>query len=265
VDEALPFGPEELDRLRAIAAEAAGIGAQVVAEAAGRARGAGEVKGQGDYVTEVDRQSEAAIRAFLERTTPDIPVLGEEEGGHRGRAYWAVDPLDGTTNFLIGFPAVAVSVGLVAGTQCLAGAIRGPFLGLAFSAARGGGAWSGDGRRLVVSDRAAEAAIVTTGPPFRDPSLLPRYLPVLDAVLREAEDVRRPGAAALDLAWVASGVFDGYFELNLSVWDLAAGSLLVQEAGGIVTDWEGGDRYLEGSIVAGSPSTHRMLLELVRG
>jgi myo-inositol-1(or 4)-monophosphatase len=263
VESQPPFDHDELDRLRTTAEEAAGVGAGVVAEAATESSIGRQLKGLGDYVTEVDRRSESAIREFLERTTPDIPVLGEEEGGHRGRVYWAVDPLDGTTNFLIGFPAVAVSVGLVAGTRCLAGAIRAPFLGLAFSASLGAGAWS-NGRRLRVSARPAESAIVTTGPPFREPSLLPRYLPALEAVLREAEDVRRPGAAAMDLAWVAAGVFDGYFELNLSVWDLAAGSLLVQEAGGVVTDWEDGDRYLEGNILAASPSTHQLLLRAVR-
>jgi myo-inositol-1(or 4)-monophosphatase len=236
-----------------------------VGEAANPSASAGERKGHGDYVTDVDRRSESAIREFLGRATPDIPILGEEGGGSRAPVYWAVDPLDGTTNFLIGFPAVAVSVGLVSDRECLAGAIRAPFLGHAFAAARGGGAWS-NGKRLAVSSRSVDSAILTTGPPFRDPSLLPRYLPVLEAVLREAEDVRRPGAAALDLAWVASGVFDGYFELNLSVWDLAAGSLLVKEAGGVVTDWNGGDDYLEGkSILAASPATHAMLVRLTGG
>lgn len=257
------FDPAELARLREVAEEASAVGARIVTAAGGQARAGGELKGQGDYVTEVDRRSESAIRGFLERATPDIPVLGEEGGGHRGRAYWAVDPLDGTTNFLIGFPAVAVSVGLVVGRHCVAGAIRAPFMGLAFSAARGSGAWSNE-KPLAISSRPAGSAIVTTGPPFRDPSLLPRYLPVLEAVLREAEDVRRPGAAAMDLAWVAAGVFDGYFELNLSVWDLAAGSLLVEEAGGVVSDWEGGDDYLGGNILAGSPATHEMLLRVAR-
>jgi myo-inositol-1(or 4)-monophosphatase len=256
------FEPSELARLREVADEAAALGADIVTEA-GERSSPGVVKGHGDYVTDVDRRSEEAIRAFLERATPDIPMLGEEGGGGHGETYWAVDPLDGTTNFVIGFPAVAVSVGLVSGRTCLAGAIRAPFLDLAFSGFHGGGAWSGDDR-LQVSSRPAARAVVTTGPPFRAPSLLDRYLPALQAVLREAEDVRRPGAAALDLAWVAAGVFDGYFELNLSVWDLAAGSLLVREAGGVVTDWEGGDRYLEGNILAASPATHDLLRGISR-
>jgi myo-inositol-1(or 4)-monophosphatase len=258
-----PLDPHELARLREVAQEAAELGANIVAEAGHQPSSSGELKGAGDYVTEVDRQSESAIRTFLEEATPHIPVLGEEGGGDRGETYWAVDPLDGTTNFLIGFPAVAVSVGLVSGRACLAGAIRAPFLGLSFSAARGEGAWS-NGDRLRVSERSLERAIVTTGPPFRDPSLLARYLPALEVVLREAEDVRRPGAAALDLAWVAAGVFDGYFELGLSVWDLAAGSLLVREAGGVVTDWGGGDTYLEGNILAAAPVTHQLLMKAAK-
>ena len=259
-----PFDPGALARLREVAEEAAGLGANIVAEGHARSRPetGGELKGVGDYVTDVDRRSESAIRTFLEEATPDIPVLGEEGGGGHGETYWAVDPLDGTTNFLIGFPAVAVSVGLVSGRACLAGAVRAPFLGLSFAGSRGGGAWS-NGQRLAVSVRDPDRAIVTTGPPFRAPALLPRYLPVLDAILHQAEDVRRPGAASLDLAWVAAGVFDGYFELNLSVWDLAAGSLLVQEAGGVVSDWEGADRYLEGNILAASPATHELLLKAV--
>ena len=260
--EAQAFDLDQLGRLREVAEEAAALGANIVSAAGGepgsRKGKGGELKGLGDYVTDVDRRSESAIRTFLEEATPDIPVLGEEAGGDRGERYWAVDPLDGTTNFLIGFPAVAVSVGLVVGLECVVGAIRAPFLGLAFSGVQGQGAWS-NGDRLGVSRRAAERAVVTTGPPFRDPSLLARYLPALETVLREAEDVRRPGAAALDLAWVAMGVFDGYFELNLSVWDLAAGSLLVTEAGGVVTDWDDGQRYLDGNILAGSPATHELL------
>ena len=113
---------------------------------------------------------------------------------------------------------------------------------------------------MRVSERPVARAIVATALPFRDRSILPRYLPVLEAVFDRVEDIRRPGAAALDLAWVAAGVFDGYFELNLSVWDVAAGALLVQEAGGVVTDWDGGSNYLSGNVMAGSPATHAVLL-----
>jgi myo-inositol-1(or 4)-monophosphatase len=250
--------------LRAIAEEAAGVGSRIVAEAFSRARQPGERKGAGDYVTEVDRTSEEAIREHLAGATPDIPVLAEEGGGSAGERYWAVDPLDGTTNFLIGLPVVAVSVALVQAGRPLVGAVQAPVLGLAFSAARGQGAWSGR-ERLHVSERPAERAIVATAFPFRKRSLFERYRPVLESVLAWGEDIRRAGAAALDLAWVAAGVLDGYFELNLSVWDVAAGAILVEEAGGRVTDWSGGPDYLAGEILAGSPATHPMLLESATG
>jgi myo-inositol-1(or 4)-monophosphatase len=261
-------GPVTVDRadlaeLRRVAEEAAEVGARVVAERWGDPL-AGERKGAGDYVTAVDRESEEAIRAHLERAAPGIPVLGEESGGERGGVFWAVDPLDGTTNFLLGLPVVGVSVAALADGRPVAGAVRGPLLGLAFSGARGQGAWCGD-RRMRVSSRPVERAVVATGFPFRNKGLLPRYLPTMHAVLERAEDLRRAGAASLDLAWVAAGVFDGFFELGLSVWDVAAGGLLVEEAGGVVTDWSGGSGYLEGHVLAGSPPVHRMLLEAAAG
>jgi myo-inositol-1(or 4)-monophosphatase len=173
--------------------------------------------------------------------------------------YWVVDPLDGTTNFVLGFPVVAISVALVEEGRPMVGVVLGPLLDLSFHATRGGGAWCED-RRLEVSERPPERAIVAVALPFRDRSLLGRYLPVMEAVFARVEDVRRPGAAALDLAWVAAGVFDGYAELNLSPWDVAAGALLVEEAGGLVTDWSGGPNYLGGEVLAGSPPTHAVLL-----
>jgi myo-inositol-1(or 4)-monophosphatase len=254
--------------LQGVAERAARIGAGVIASAA-RAEEVDE-KAAGDYVTEVDLASERAIKAFLAEATPDVPVLGEETGGSiDGPVFWAVDPLDGTRNFVLGFPVVGVSVAAIrrldgVGLEPVAGAVTAPFLDLAFSAARGHGAWSGQ-RRLHVSRRPVPEAVVATGFPFRNKHLMPRHAAALNAVLLRTEDVRRAGAAALDLAWVASGVFDGYFELGLSIWDVAAGALLVQEAGGVVSDWGGGDGYLSGDILAGSPATHAELLRIVRG
>ena len=263
--------PDELDHLVVVAEEAARVGAAVVARSA-RDRGLGQAepaaeperKGPGDYVTAVDRESEMTIRRYLDSATPDVPVFAEEGGGQKGSRYWAVDPLDATTNFLIGFPVVAVSVALLVDGRPVVGAIRAPLLGVEFAAARGRGARSGSSK-LRVSDRPPERAIVATALPFRKKHLLPRYLPVLDSVFARIEDVRRAGAAALDLAWVAAGVFDGYFELGMSVWDVAAGALMVEEAGGVVSDWEGGPAYLGGDIMAGSPLTHRVLVEEARG
>jgi myo-inositol-1(or 4)-monophosphatase len=242
------------------ALRAARLGGQIVADRFGRSGARVEAKGRtGDWVTSVDRESEAAIRDLLAKETPDIPVLGEEEGGDTADRYWLVDPLDGTTNFMLGFPVVAVSVALLEAGRPAVAVVLGPLLDLSFTAARGGGAWCGD-ERIHVSDRDPTRAVVATALPFRERALLPGYLAVLEEVFGRIEDIRRPGAAALDLAWVAAGAFDGYFELNLSPWDAAAGALLVEEAGGVVTDWEGGQDYLNGNVLAGSPQTHGALL-----
>lgn len=257
----------DLAPLLRLAERAARLGGDVVG-AAGQARDA-TAKGAGDYVTDVDRRSEEAIVRFLASKTPDIPVLGEEEGGRRGERYWLVDPLDGTTNFMHGFPIVAVSVALIDGARPVVGAVHAPFLGETYLAARGHGASvrrRRDGLTLLrVSARTVGEAVVATGFPFRDKSALPRYLKVLERALDRFEDLRRAGAAALDLAWVAAGVFDGFFELGLSPWDVAAGGLLVEEAGGRVSDWGGGPDYLAGNILAGPETVHGALLEIVRG
>jgi myo-inositol-1(or 4)-monophosphatase len=257
--------------MREIAGRAARVGGGVILEAGLGGRGAQE-KGAGDYVTEVDHASEAAVASFLEGAT-GVPVVGEERGGSLGERGWLVDPLDGTTNFVHGFPAVGVSVALVEGGRAVAGAVHAPFLGTTWTAAAGEGAWvgvaergsggaEGAERRMSVSDRPPARAVVGTGFPFRRKELLGRYLGVFRAALEGFEDLRRPGAAALDLAWVAEGVYEGFFELALASWDVAAGGLLIQEAGGIVTDWEGGDGWLRGDILAGSPAVHAELLRL---
>jgi len=263
---------EDLRVLLEVAESAARAGGSLVLEGAGRARP--EEKAAGDYVTEVDRASEREIAAVLREATPRIPILGEESagsgpwlGGSGGRS-WVVDPLDGTTNFLHGFPAVGVSVGLVEDRRPVVGVVHAPFLGTTYVGATGLGARAvgadGSSRPLGVSGLDPGRAVVGTGFPFRRKDLLPRYLEAMEACLRRFEDLRRPGAASLDLAWVAAGVFEGFFELALSPWDVAAGAVLIQEAGGVVTDWDGGPGYLSGDILAGSPAVHAALLELVR-
>lgn len=257
--------------LRAIAERAALVGGAVIRRAGLAGWGSPDVKGAaGDYVTTVDRESEHAVASFLAEGT-GIPVVGEEGwgAGEAGGRYWLVDPLDGTTNFVHGFPAVGVSVALVEDGRPIAGAVHAPFLGETWSAAEGEGCWfrrDGEGaaaRRVRVSERPVERAVVATGFPFRRKDLLERYLGVFRAALERFEDLRRPGAASLDLAWVASGVFEGFFELALSPWDVAAGGLLIREAGGVVTDWTGGDGWMSGDILAGPPAVHDELLRLV--
>ncbi len=254
---------DDLSHLQDVAVEAARVGAGIVRRHFPDVHRADdrERKAAGDYVTAVDRDSEDAIREHLTRAAPDIPILAEESGGDEADLLWVVDPLDGTTNFLIGLPVVGVNVALVERRRPVVGVTIAPMLGMELRAARGHGAYAGD-TRLRVSARASDTAIVTTGHPFRRKSLMPRYLRAFERILRSAEDLRRPGAASLDLSWVASGVFDGFFELNLGMWDVSAGGLLVEEAGGVVTDWRGTPDYLSGNILAASPQTHEMLLRI---
>lgn len=261
----MPSLPDR-DNLRELALRAAEVGAQVVRS--GAPGGPVDLKGVGDYVTEIDLASERAISETLLAGEPSIPVVGEEEGGERASRFWSVDPLDGTTNFLHRFPLVGVSVALVEDGRPVVGVVESPFLGETYLATRGGGARvrREDGEEtLRISDRDPERAIVATGFPFRRKERIPRYLKVFEACLERFEDLRRPGAASLDLAWVASGVFDGFFELGLAPWDVAAGALLIEEAGGVVSDWAGGPDYLAGSILAGSPAVHAELLSITTG
>jgi myo-inositol-1(or 4)-monophosphatase len=256
-----------LEELRDLAAAAAETGGRVVREGAGRGAEAFGKGLPGDYVTEVDLASERTIRRMLEQATPDVPVVGEESGGEGGDRYWLVDPLDGTVNYLHGFWAVGVSVALVEDGRPVAGAVHGPLLGTTWTASVGGGAWrrQGDGasEAIRVAEREVERAVVGTGFPFRHKGLVARYLEAFATAFGRFEDLRRPGAAALDLAWVADGTFDGFFELTLGPWDVAAGAVLIREAGGVVTDWSGGPSFLRGDILAGSPAVHAALLEVV--
>ena len=214
-------------------------------------------------MTVTDRASESAILEVLAREAPGVAVLAEEEGGGRARTMWAVDPLDGTTNFTRGFPVVGISVALLEQGRPVVGVVLAPFLHLEFSMARGAGAFL-NGERLP-RHRTVDpsSAVVATGFPFRNKQLLPRYLAMFGRALGRFEDLRRAGAAALDLAWTSSSTFDGFFELGLNTWDVAAGAGLVIEVGGVVTDWSGGDTWIEtGNILAASPAVHEALLEL---
>jgi myo-inositol-1(or 4)-monophosphatase len=249
--------------MRSVARSAALVGAEAVL--AGERPETGAAKGlPGDWVTEVDLASERAIARFLASETPRVPFVGEELGGAADSGLrWVVDPLDGTTNYVHGFWAVGVSVALVDGDRPVAGAIAAPFLGEVWHGAAGDGAvWERAGGVVVpcrVSARAPAAAVVATGFPFRRKERLARYLTSMSAALEAFEDLRRPGAASLDLAWTACGVFDGFFELGLAAWDVAAGGLLVQEAGGVVTDWDGDDGWLGGDILAATPAVHAVM------
>lgn len=220
------------------------------------------VKAENDFVTQADHASEAAVAGLIRARHPDHHLLGEEGGagaggataGGSGDVQWIIDPLDGTTNFLQGLPVFAVSIGCRRGSRLVAGAVWDPVGGNLFTATRGGGAWW-NGRAMRVSERPSlDGAFLATGYPFRAKSALDVYLLAFREVFRSARAIRRCGAAALDLAYTAAGVYDGFFEFRLSPWDIAAGALLIEEAGGALCDLDGGDSYLvSGNLLAGCP------------
>lgn len=225
-------------------------------------------KARNDLVSAADRASEAAILEGIRSRFPDHRILSEEDGASggdgSGQPVWIVDPLDGTTNFLHGMAHFAVSIGVAVNGQVVLAVILDPVKGDVFRAARGLGAtWNGRPCR-VTARPGLRGALLATGFPFRAHELLDVYLDIFREVFLRAKAVRRPGAAALDLAYTACGIFDGFFEFRLSPWDLAAGSLLVEEAGGAVSDMDGGPSYLDsGNLLCGTPGVHRELLEAV--
>ncbi len=224
-----------------------------------------QLKGAGDYVTVVDRAAEAAAVAVLHEAEPGIDVLAEERGGAVTERMWVIDPLDGTTNFLRGYPEVGVSIAFVEDGVPRVGVVTAPLTGGHWSALAGEGAYDAAGRRLDIRFSGA-AGVVATGFPFRRPDNRARYLPVFTAAMASFEDLRRAGAASLDLAYTASGVWSGFFELGLALWDIAAGVVLVREAGGVVTDWAGDHTAVLGSgdILAGAPEWHERMLSITR-
>ncbi len=226
-----------------------------------------ESKRQNDFVTEVDRAAEAAIIAVLNEAYPNHSILAEESGaskGSQGEFVWIIDPLDGTTNFIHGVPQFAVSIGLRHKGVMTQGVVFDPVKNELFTATRGAGAYLNDKRMRVGKRDRINDALIGTGFPFSKIDLLERYIEMFRKVSLNCAGIRRPGAAALDLAYVAAGRFDGFWEMGLAPWDMAAGALLVQEAGGLVGDFAGNSDYMEsGEIVAGSPKVFAQLLALV--
>jgi len=225
-------------------------------------------KSRNDLVTAADHAAETAILAEINRRFPNHAVLAEESGWTRrddDRPTWIVDPLDGTTNFVHGIPQFAVSVGVAVADRVEIGVILDPVKKDVFRAGRGMGAtWNGE-RCRVTSRAGLEGALVATGFPFKAHELLDPYLAIFREVFLRCKAIRRPGAAALDLAYTACGLFDGFFEFRLSPWDLAAGSLLVEEAGGTVSDMDGGSGYVAaGDLICGPPGVHAELLNVIQ-
>jgi myo-inositol-1(or 4)-monophosphatase len=255
--------------LLAIALEAARGGARVIRDAtAGREKLVWETKGRSDFVSEVDKASEQEITAVIKRRLPSASMLGEEltPTALSGKGIVVIaDPLDGTTNFLHGYPEYSVSIAIARdGTRC-AGVVLNAARDEEFTARRGGGAFL-NGKRIRVSNlREPARALIGTGFPFKTLEKLPLYLEQFSLVMRGTAGIRRAGSAALDLSNVACGRFDAFWELVLAPWDVAAGILMVQEAGGLVTDLDGNAAQLSaGSFVAGNPAMHAWLLQTVR-
>jgi myo-inositol-1(or 4)-monophosphatase len=222
-----------------------------------------ETKGRHDYVSEVDRAAEVAIVDTLTTAYPDHQILAEESGVTGDSEYvWIVDPLDGTTNFLHAYPQFAVSIALQVRGRLDQAVVYDPTRDELFTASRGHGAQLNNRRMRVGKCRNLDAAMLATGFPLRNDALIVPHLETLRAFLRRVDGVRRAGAASLDLAYVACGRLDGFWEFGLSAWDIAAGALLIQESGGLVGDPDGGERHLErGDVVAGNPRIFRQILE----
>lgn len=217
-----------------------------------------------DFVTEVDHAAERAIIEVLKDAYPDHGFLGEESGTDRPDApnVWIIDPLDGTTNFLHNFPQYCISIALQQQGQITQAVVYDPNRNDLFTATRGRGAFLNDKRIRVTNRLKLQESIIGTGFPFRDFAHLDPYLAMFKDMVKKTSGVRRPGSAALDLAYVAAGWYDGFWEIGLSKWDIAAGSLLIQEAGGIVGDFEGNESWFEtGNIVGANPKIFAQILQ----
>ena len=224
-----------------------------------------EKKGHNDFVSDADRAAEDAVSEVIHRHYPDHAILAEESGVQgESDTVWIIDPLDGTTNYLHGFPQFCVSVGVQVKGRLEAAAVYDPLRQELFAAARGDGATLDDRKIRVSGRRELENALIGTGFPFRDPDLdVGPYMSMLSKVVRNTAGVRRPGAAALDRCDVAAGRLDGFWESGLSAWDLAAGSLIIREAGGIVSGLDGSENYLDtGHILCGTPRVYARLAKL---
>jgi myo-inositol-1(or 4)-monophosphatase len=222
-------------------------------------------KGRNDFVSEVDHAAEAEIIKLIRKNYPNHAFLAEESGrSGDSDTVWIIDPLDGTTNFLHGFPTFAVSIACQIRGKLEHGVVYDPISQEIFSATRGGGAHL-DNRRIRVSkQRGLEGSLIGTGFPYRaNTKYLDSYLLMLRAVMENAAGVRRPGSAALDMAYVAAGRTDAFWEIGLSPWDTAAGTLLIQEAGGRIGTLTGGEYTQGGNVLAGTPKVYAALLELL--
>jgi len=222
-------------------------------------------KSQNDFVTEVDRMAEQEIIQVIKHAYPDHAILAEESGEHKGNDYtWVIDPLDGTTNFLHGYPQYAVSIALKHKGKTEVGVVYDPLRDDLFTAEKGGGATLNNRRIRVSKQSDLSVALIGTGFPFKYPQHLDAYMGMFKTLTPKTAGIRRAGSAALDLAYLAAGRLDGFWEIGLKEWDMAAGILLVQEAGGVVTDFSFNDNFVKsGNIIIGNPKMHQALYQAI--
>lgn len=221
-------------------------------------------KGINDYVTSVDKAAEAEIIEIIQKSYPDHTIISEERGTLEGKdsdIQWVIDPLDGTTNFVKGLPHFSVSIAIRVKNRTEVGVVYDPIRNELFTAVRGEGAKLNEVRLRVDSQNELNGAILATGFPFKQPSLMQTQFAIMNNLIDEAADFRRTGSAALDLCYVASGRVDGYFEMGLKPWDCAAGDLIVREAGGLVCDFNAGHGYLRSGNIVAAPA--RILKEML--
>lgn len=224
-----------------------------------------DTKAKGDFVTKVDRTSEQIIINLIKKVFPNHSYLAEESGGERVNDYcWVIDPLDGTTNFIRGFPVFSVSIALQYQGEVVLGVVHDPNRNETFEAVKGEGAFL-NGKGISVSDNnALPSALISTGFPFRQKEHVDRYTEIFREVLHKAGDLRRAGSAAVDLAYVACGRCDGFFEFGLRIWDISAGSLIVKEAGGEVSGFKDDeDLFKTGNIIAGNRYIFKPLKDII--
>ncbi|MSS73493.1 MAG: inositol monophosphatase [Candidatus Latescibacteria bacterium] len=223
------------------------------------------LKGPNDFVAEADRESEQRVSEVLRSAFPDHAITGEEGGASAGSAEyrWFIDPLDGTTNFVYGIPFFCVSVGLARGEDLLLGVVYDPLRQELFAAERGRGATLNGAPLRVSSCARIEDALLMTGFPFKQVSHADAYVASFSALMRRSRSLRRCGAAALDLCYVAAGRADGFWEWGLSPWDIAAGAVILSEAGGRITDFRGQGAYMQGDVMATNGRIHEAMAGIV--
>lgn len=251
-----------------VAIKASGIAGEIILHNIGKlSLNDIDLKQASDFVTRVDRESEQVIISIIKESFPDHSILAEESAGKTLPAeyHWIIDPLDGTTNFIHGFPVFSVSIALEHNGEIITGVVYDPVRKESFTALKGDGAYLNCKLLRQLDGPDMSNALIATGFPFRKKEHIDKYLELFRNIFNRVSDIRRAGSAAIDLAYLAAGRCDGFFEIGLSPWDMAAGSLLIKETGGIVTDFGGGQDYLTtGNIVAASPAFHKEILNEVK-